>query len=344
MRFPWANTLLLVLIAVELVSGFFGLVSNSPDEAVFILSHRIAGWGIVAVLIWKLRNIRASLRWARQAAPRATSLALLVVLLATLLLGFVWSFAGPVSFWLFSGVSWHIYIGALMLPILIWHAIYHTRGFPLKFWADRRTFLRFAGLAVAGAVLWRLTETASAAGGLPGAKRRFTGSYEARSYSGNAFPLTSWLNDNPQPIAVRDWRLRISGAVAQPVSLRYDDLTERIERVSAEATLDCTGGWHSTQIWSGVSLSDLLRQAQPTDAAASVTVRSITGYYRKFSMAEADEYIVATHVGGETLSHGHGFPIRLVAHDKRGFEWVKWVTDIEVNRSGKWLQPPLPLQ
>ena len=49
MRFPWANTLLLALIAVELVSGFFGLVSGSPDEAIFILAHRIAGWGIVAV-------------------------------------------------------------------------------------------------------------------------------------------------------------------------------------------------------------------------------------------------------------------------------------------------------
>ena len=29
---------------------------------------------------------------------------------------------------------------------------------------------------------------------------------------------------------------------------------------------------------------------------------------------------------------------------KRGFEWVKWVTSIEVNESPNWLQPPLPLQ
>ena len=43
-------------------------------------------------------------------------------------------------------------------------------------------------------------------------------------------------------------------------------------------------------------------------------------------------------------SHGHGFPARLVAPGKRGFEWVKWVTSIQVNESPKWLQPPLPLQ
>ena len=341
MKFPWANTLLLALIAVELVSGFFGLVSGSPDEAVFILAHRIAGWGIVAILLWKARNIAFSLKWQRRLPPRTASLVLLAALVATLALGFAWSFVGPMSFWLFSGVSWHIYIGGALIPILVWHALYHTRGFPVRFWADRRSFLRFAGLAIAGAALWRVSEAAASVGGLSGASRRFTGSYEAGSYSGNAFPLTSWFNDNPSPISASEWRLNIGGAVANPISLRYADIAADAERT---ATIDCTGGWHSTQVWRGVPLADLLQAAQPTDAAASVTVRSVTGYYRKFSMDEANGYIIATQVGDEILSHGHGFPARLVAHDKRGFEWVKWITDLEVNRTGKWLQPPLPLQ
>ncbi len=341
MKFPWANTLLLALIAVELVSGFFGLVSGSPDEAVFILAHRIAGWGIVAILLWKARNIAFSLKWQRRLPPRTASLVLLAALVATLALGFAWSFVGPMSFWLFSGVSWHIYIGGALIPILVWHALYHTRGFPVRFWVDRRSFLRFAGLAIAGAALWRVSKAAASVGGLSGASRRFTGSYEASSYSGNAFPLTSWFNDNPSPISASEWRLNIGGAVANPISLRYADIAADAERT---ATIDCTGGWHSTQVWRGVALADLLQAAQPTDAAASVTVRSVTGYYRKFSMDEANGYIIATQVGDEILSHGHGFPARLVAHDKRGFEWVKWITDLEVNRTGKWLQPPLPLQ
>ena len=341
MRYPWANTLLLALIAVELVSGFFGLVSNSPDEAAFILAHRIAGWGIVVVLGWKVVNVAASLRWRRNAAPRTASIVLAVALTVTLALGFIWSFVGPVSFWLFSGVSWHIYIGGALIPILIWHAIYHTRGFPLRFWADRRTFLRFAGLAIASVALWRAGEVAASVGGLSGASRRFTGSYEARSFSGNAFPLTSWFNDNPKPVNPNLWRLNIGGAVENPVSLRYEDISADTERT---ATLDCTGGWHSTQIWRGAALSTLLQRARPDENSSSVTIRSVTGYYRKFSMTEANDYIIATQVGDETLSHGHGFPARLVAHDKRGFEWVKWITEIEVNRTGKWLQPPLPLQ
>ena len=110
------------------------------------------------------------------------------------------------------------------------------------------------------------------------------------------------------------------------------------------AVIDCTGGWYSEQRWSGIGLDELLALAGPTSDASSVTVRSATGYYRRFSMSEARSYILATHVGDAPLSRGHGFPARLVAPDKRGFEWVKWVEEIEVNDTSKWLQPPLPLQ
>ena len=62
MKFPWANTLLLVLIAAELVSGFFGLVSGSPREWYFIVAHRISGYGIIVILAWKGANVLFSLR------------------------------------------------------------------------------------------------------------------------------------------------------------------------------------------------------------------------------------------------------------------------------------------
>ena len=143
MRFPWANTLLLLFIFTELVSGFFGLVAGgSIDRAVFIQSHRVAGYGILVVLVWKSANILFSLRWYRAATPRTASIVLLAALIVTLVLGFAWSFVGPYNFWLFSGVSWHIYAGASLVPILVWHSIYHTRGFPVTYWAERRSFLR----------------------------------------------------------------------------------------------------------------------------------------------------------------------------------------------------------
>ena len=80
------------------------------------------------------------------------------------------------------------------------------------------------------------------------------------------------------------------------------------------------------------------------DGARSVTFGSVTGYYRRASLEESRNYLLATHVGDERISHGHGAPVRLVAPGRRGYEWVKWVNSVTVNDTSKWLQPPLPLQ
>ncbi|MCI0868391.1 MAG: molybdopterin-dependent oxidoreductase [Chloroflexi bacterium] len=341
MKYPWANTFLLLLLTVESLAGVLGLVSGSPDKAAFILIHRVAGWGILAVLSWKVVNVRRSLRLRRAGSTRVASLALLVVLVLTLTSGFVWSITGPYQVWRLSGVSWHIYIGVALTPLLIWHAARLTAGLPPSFWADRRTFIRFAGVVGVALLLWRVSEAALAAGDLPGARRRFTGSYAVPDGRGNSFPQTSWLNDNPAPVSTDSWRVKVHGAVEREFSKGYDDL---IEGAAMSATLDCTGGWNTTRVWHGIRVADLLDEAGPVAEAASVTFTSVTGYYRRFSMKEAGSYLLATHVGDELLSHGHGYPLRLVAPGKRGFEWVKWVTDIRVNRTSKWWQPPLPLQ
>ena len=78
--------------------------------------------------------------------------------------------------------------------------------------------------------------------------------------------------------------------------------------------------------------------------SAALSRSSVTGYYRKFSLEAAQDFLLATHVTEETLSHGHGYPVRLVAPGRRGFEWVKWVTEIEFSETPHWWQPPLPIQ
>ena len=131
------------------------------------------------------------------------------------------------------------------------------------------------------------------------------------------------------------------GLVKRDLSLEYADLTSNDELT---ATIDCTGGWYSEQVWRGVPLARLLDEAELLPEARSVKVTSATGYYRRFTIAEVREYLLATHVGDGILSRGHGYPLRLAARGKRGFEWVKWVTDIEIDARPKWLQPPLPIQ
>ena len=341
MRFPWANVLLLVFLILELVSGLLGLMTGSEDRAIYIQLHRVSGYGILLVLVWKSANVVRSLSWPRPSSVRLPSILLAFILVLTLAMGFAWSVWGSFEWWLFSGMSWHIYAGAALAPLLAWHAWYMVTGFPIGFWADRRLVLRASALAIAGFIGWQLVERATAAADLAGSERRFTGSYESRSMSGNDFPRVSWLNDAPRPVDIGSWSLRVTGAAARPMTLRYSDLTADSE---VTATIDCTGGWHSTQRWGGVGLEKIVAEAEPLNSARSVVVRSVTGYYRRFSFEAAGEFLLGTHVTGERLSHGHGYPVRLVAPGRRGFEWVKWVTEIEISEGPPWWQPPLPLQ
>ncbi len=340
---PWANTFVLALSAASLATGFIALVAGSPEQAWQLHAHRVVGFAVAAVLLWKLPNIVAPLVRRRGAwsAQDVVALVVLALLLTNLGLGIAWAHGGRFTYWRISGISWHINLAVAVVPLLLWHLVRYRRLLRPRYWAERRSVLRMGVLLLAGLALWRVGAALDAVLGGPSATRRFTGSYAAGDFTGNSFPTTSWINDRPAPIDRDRWQLTVGGAVHRPRTLAYQELEAAAE---LEATLDCTGGWHSTQRWSGIALRGLIDLAEPDAAAASVSVVSDTGYSRRFSMHEARNLLLATHLGGDPLSHGHGAPMRLVAPGKRGFEWVKWVTRVEVNRTGSWLQSPLPLQ
>jgi DMSO/TMAO reductase YedYZ molybdopterin-dependent catalytic subunit len=96
------------------------------------------------------------------------------------------------------------------------------------------------------------------------------------------------------------------------------------------ATIDCTTGWYSTQVWRGVTLQSLLQRAGLAENAGLVRLRGISGYMSDFTMQEAAEVLLATHVGGQPLEHWHGYPLRAVAPSRRGWFWVKWLSEVQV--------------
>ncbi len=163
---------------------------------------------------------------------------------------------------------------------------------------------------------------------LPGASERFTGSRESNSYAGNVFPTSSWVADQPRPLDAQVWRLSLGGAVTTPRDFSYDELAAVGDTL--EATLDCTGGFYSTQLWRGIRIGRLLDHAALRTDARYVSFISVTSYRWSLPLEEARKALLATHINEEPLSHEHGFPLRLVAPGHRGFEWVKWITRIEV--------------
>jgi DMSO/TMAO reductase YedYZ molybdopterin-dependent catalytic subunit len=142
--------------------------------------------------------------------------------------------------------------------------------------------------------------------------------------------------DHPRPLDVSNWRLKIGGLVKRPLELALAEVDHGDEVV---ATLDCTGGFYSTQRWSGMRLARLLDRAGPTPSARRVRVISHTGYRWSFGVHDAHGFLLATHVAGEPISHEHGAPLRLVAPGRRGFQWVKWIVALELDQEPDYGAP-----
>ncbi|MCB8943276.1 MAG: molybdopterin-dependent oxidoreductase [Ardenticatenaceae bacterium] len=343
MKSPWTNTLLLLILLLQTITGYLGLINNDEQFSLVLWLHGIGAYALVLLLFWKaniiLDAIRRKKTWTWQ---RLMFLFTVGLLLLVLVLGLTWTLNGRHYFLNISTVSWHIYLAVPLMALMLWHSWQMRFIFRVGTAWDRRLFLRMGVLTLAGTAVWSLTNSTKRLLALAGANRRFTGSY-LWGQMGEHFPSVSWIFDNPPPIDKANWQLTIGGAVANTLTFSYEQLRQ-LASEERTATLDCTGGWYSTQVWRGVSLGQLLQQAGVLDGAESVTVTAVSGYKRRFTLAEAASYLLALDVADAPLSHGHGFPLRLVAWDKRGVEWVKWITHIQVNTTAKIWQSPLPLQ
>jgi len=203
---------------------------------------------------------------------------------------------------------------------------------------SRRTALRAGGLVAVSTGGYLALEGTASALALPGARRRATGSYELASARPDAMPATSWLLDTVPAGDPARWRLVVTSS-GRRRSWSLAELAALDGGAAAvTAVLDCTGGWWSRQVWTGVRVRELL----PAGATGSVGVVSATGYARRLPLT--DDLLLASAVGGRPLSPGHGAPLRLVVPGRRGFHWVKWVARVEHDTSPWWLEPPLPLR
>jgi cytochrome b561 len=327
---------LALLVALLFASGLGTWFAGDESDAWVFAAHGILGASLAALLVWKLRRVWRRLvtpeRWDRRTIAGALALTLVSV---TLISGWLWITAGYLTFAGFTVLAWHAALGAVLTLVVLIHLLLRAKRPRTRDFAGRRQLLEGAAIAGAGLVAWRLQAPLNSLFGLPGERRRFTGSYEADSFAGTAFPTTSWVADDPQPLD-SGYTLTVDGLVARPLRLDAADLERGDELV---ATLDCTGGFYSTQRWRGVNLSTLLSRAGPLADAHHVRVISHTGYRWSFGLDDAEGLLLATTVGGEPLSHGHGAPARLVAPGRRGFQWVKWVTRLELAAEPDYLAP-----
>lgn len=323
------DRLLAFLLVVQLASGLLTLRSGVPATAPLFWLHGLVGGALLIASVEKLRRslgpaVRAR-RWRRLALG-----GLLTLLVAAALSGgFGWVASGRIwSIGPWTILTLHVWAALAIVPIVVLHLL--PRRWRLlrppshRPAMSRRAFLGIGAVTVLGALAWAGSNVLDA---VQGGARRFTGSRWLPD--GGIPPATTFYGEGAPAIDPASWRLAVGGRVERMLSLDLDALAT-LGSVDRDAALDCTSGWVMRTRWHGTPLPAVLAAAGADPAAASVTVRSATGWSTRLPPDEVADALLATHVAGEPLPTANGAPLRLVAPHRRGLDWVKWVTEIEV--------------
>lgn len=131
------------------------------------------------------------------------------------------------------------------------------------------------------------------------------------------------------------YRLVVDGpGTATPIELSYADL-EAMPQHTARIPIACVEGWSTTQTWTGVRLRDLIERAGgPGDTTATVYALHDGRQSEapvNASQARDSDTLLALRVNGALLHPDHGFPVRLIGHNRPGVHQTKWVGRVEVH-------------
>jgi len=98
-------------------------------------------------------------------------------------------------------------------------------------------------------------------------------------------------------------------------------------------------GWKATILWEGVLLADLFDKAQVQTDAVTVIFHAADGYTTSLPLETvlSRNLILAYQSNGLPLPPEMGYPFIVVAEDKLGYKWARWVTRIELSSDPDYL-------
>ena len=174
---------------------------------------------------------------------------------------------------------------------------------------------------------------------------------EIQEYQGARLDRRSASGDNSikgvQHVDINGYTLAIDGLVNAPVSLTYDQV-KALPAYERLITLHCVEGWDATVLWKGVLLTDLIAKAGVKPEAVTVIFSAVDGYTTSLSLKEIQDkqLILAYQANGLDLPPELGYPFIVVAEDKYGYKWARWVNRItlsdDANYQGYWSSGAIP--
>ncbi|MBE0634439.1 molybdopterin-dependent oxidoreductase [Candidatus Bipolaricaulota bacterium] len=164
---------------------------------------------------------------------------------------------------------------------------------------------------------------------------------EIREYQGEKLGSVDNFRENSirgvQSIDPETYTLVVDGLVAAPAAYSYAEL-QTMSHTAKLVTIHCVEGWSVKALWEGIALPELLAMAQPSDDANTIIFHASDGYTTSLPLDFVLErnLIIADHINGITLPPANGFPYQLVAEDKWGYKWIRWVTRIELSNDPEY--------
>ncbi len=161
-------------------------------------------------------------------------------------------------------------------------------------------------------------------------------SLEIQEYEGKLLDPAIGPRDNSitgvQEIDISTYQLKITGLVNNEVTLSYEDVLE-LTSYERLITLHCVEGWDATILWEGVLLSDLIDLSEAKSNANTVIFHAEDGYTTSlpYSVIKDRQLILAYKANGIDLPNEMGYPFIVVAENKLGYKWARWVTKIELS-------------
>jgi len=128
------------------------------------------------------------------------------------------------------------------------------------------------------------------------------------------------------------WRFEVSGAVASPFSIGWDELLA-LPRQETICDIHCVTHWsRNDNVFGGVPVRTVLERARPLPAAKFVLVHAEQGYTTNVPLADLDRpanLLALTH-NSEPLTPEHGGPVRLLIPHLYLWKSAKWVRGFEL--------------
>lgn len=159
---------------------------------------------------------------------------------------------------------------------------------------------------------------------------------EIREYQGVRLDPAIGPRDNSisgiQEVDLSTYQLQLTGLVDKPVSYTYEQVLEK-EKAQRLITLYCVEGWQATVLWEGVHINDLLADAGIKDNATVVIFHCVDGYTTSMPLTviKDKDMLLAYSANGVSLPASMGFPFIVVAEDRLGYKWARWVNKIELS-------------